>query len=197
MLSESSYESSKNGYSSRMLHARPLISLFFGLLLTVLPTFGWADDLGRFVGSYLGETEFEAGGQTIKRDLSTTIKETREGFEVIWTSVTYRSDGRTKSKTYEIEFVPSARENIFSSAMKTNLFGKAVPLDPLQGDPFVWARFEGETLTVYSLFIDEIGNYEMQEFHRTLVDEGLALLFRRFHNGAIEREIEALLLRQD
>jgi len=179
------------------MYTRRSVSLLFGLLFALSPGFAWAFDIDRFAGTYLGETTFQSDGKTIKRDLSTTIEETREGFEVRWTSVTYRSDGRTKSKTYEIEFVPSARDNIFSSAMKTNLFGKAVPLDPLQGDPFVWARYEGATLTVYSLFIDEVGNYEMQEFHRTLVDEGLDLVFRRCHNGEIEREIKAMLVRQE
>jgi hypothetical protein len=80
--------------------------------------------------------------------------------------------------------------------MKSNLFGKAVPLDPLAGEPFVWARFEGDTFTVYSLFINEVGDYEMQEFHRTLVDEGLELVFRRVQNGVPEREINTLLKRQ-
>ena len=145
----------------------------------------------------LPNTEFPMRGDLVKRDLSTTIEETRKGVELTWTSVTYKSDGRTKSKTYTIEFVPSGRDNIYQSAMKTNLFGKAVPLDPLKGDPFVWARFEGDTFSVFSMFINEIGEYEVQEFHRTLVDEGLNLLFRRFHNGKMEREITALLERQE
>ena len=168
----------------------------FALCFVFLPSLLFGMDAARFVGTYVGETEFTENGKTIKRDLSTTIEETKQGFEVSWTSVTYKNDGSSKSKTYTIDFVPSARDNIFSSAMKTNLFGKAVPLDPLQGDPFVWAKFEGNTLTVYSLFIDEVGDYEMQEFHRTLVDEGLDLLFRRLSNGSLEREIKALLVRQ-
>ncbi|MEM9700724.1 MAG: hypothetical protein AAF943_18295 [Pseudomonadota bacterium] len=179
-----------------MTHVSRCLIPFLLALLLVLPVAAKAADLSRFAGTYSGEAEFDLAGETIKRDLSTTIVETREGFEVSWTSVTYRPDGRTKEATYTIDFVPSARDNIFSSAMQTNLFGKAVPLDPLQGDPFVWARFEGETMTVFSLFIDEQGGYEMQEFHRTLVAEGLDLHFRRMRDGQVAREIKALLRRQ-
>ena len=171
----------------------PIFALWF-LLLSVHVL---SADITRFEGTFAGATEFQSNGKTVKRDLSTTIEKSRSGFEVSWTSVTYRRDGSSKAKSYTIDFVPSERENIYGSAMKTNLFGKAVPLDPLQGDPFVWARLEGDTLTVYSLFIDELGDYDMQEFHRTLVDEGLDLVFRRFSNGQLEREIKALLVRQN
>jgi hypothetical protein len=167
------------------------------LLALLLPGMAGAVDISRFVGVYAGTAEFVVDGTPQQRDMSTTIEATRDGFELNWTSVTYKSDGRTKEKTYAIEFVPSERDNIYQSAMKSNLFGKAVPLDPLKGEPFVWARFEGDMLSVFSLFINEAGNYEVQEFHRTLVPEGLHLRFLRVHNGVTEREIETLLERQD
>lgn len=168
----------------------------FVLLFILLPSISFASEIERFVGTFAGNAEFVSNGENQKRDMSATIEETKSGFKLSWTSVTYKSDGRTKEKTYTIEFVPSSRAHIFQSAMKSNLFGKAVPLDPLAGEPFVWARFEGDTFTVYSLFINEVGDYEMQEFHRTLVDEGLELVFRRVQNGVPEREINTLLKRQ-
>lgn len=174
--------------------------LFLPLLVGVfciLPLLVLAADVDRFAGVYTGETEVEIGGEQVKRDMSVTIEPTKNGFMLSWTSTTYRPDGRVKSKKYDIEFVPSAREHIFQAAMQTNLFGKATPLDPLKGEPFVWARFEGETFSVFSLFINEVGGYEIQEFHRTLVDEGLDLVFRRFRNGVPQREINTLLTRQD
>ena len=45
----------------------------------------------------------------------------------------------------------------------------------------------------FSLFINEAGEYEMQEYHRTLADGGLDLVFRRVKQGAVEREIKAFL----
>jgi hypothetical protein len=174
-----------------------LFAALIALTFLVLPAIAMAVDIESFEGTYRGEVEILVNGETVKRDLSTTIEPTGKGFVLSWTSVTYRSDGRVKERTYEIEFVPSDRENIYQSAMKSNLFGKKVPLDPLQGEPFVWSRIEGSTLSVFSLYIDEVGQYEVQEFHRTRVDAGLDLVFRRLRSGQTEREIRALLVREE
>jgi hypothetical protein len=45
--------------------------------------------------------------------------------------------------------------------------------------------------------IDQTGEYEMQEFHRTLVDEGLQLDFVRIRDGVPLKEIRTLLRRSD
>lgn len=163
----------------------------------LVPGILWAGNFDRFEGTYTGKAEFTFEGQTQRRDISATIRSTKTGFTLAWTSVTYKDDGRSKAKTYRISFVPSGRENIYTSAMKTNVFGKEVPLDPLKGEPFVWAKLEGDTLSVFSLYIDETGDYEIQEFHRTLVEGGLDLQFRLFKNGAPQKEIHTLLRRKD
>lgn len=165
-------------------------------LLLALPATGSAESFVRFEGTYKGEAEFTFEGQVEKRDMSTTIEATETGFELSWTSVSYKSDGRITQKTYTILFEPTDRESIYTSAMKKNVFGKEVPLDPLKGEPYVWARLEGDTLSVFSLFISEVGDYEIQEFHRTLVDGGLDLMFRRVHDGGASKEIRTLLKRQ-
>jgi len=173
---------------------------FTRILLVVfsmfLPATAYAAGFERFEGTYKGAAEVVFDGEAQRRDMSATIEDNKSGFKLSWTSVIYRSDGRKTEKTYTISFVPSGRENIYTSAMKTNVFGKEVPLDPLKGEPFVWARVEGDTLSVFSLFIDEVGDYEIQEFHRTLVDAGLELRFRRVHNGEPSQEIETLLVRE-
>ena len=169
----------------------------FALVLALLPALGFAEGIERFFGTFTGHAEITVDGNTLKRDMSVTVEPSKDGFVLGWTSVTFRADGRVKEKTYSIGFVPSARDNIFKSAMKKNLFGKLTPLDPLQGEPFVWARIEGDTFSVFSLFINEVGDYEIQEFHRTLVEGGLDLVFHRVHNGIPEREIRTRLERQD
>jgi hypothetical protein len=165
------------------------------MLFLLCPSVILAASIDQFEGTYEGEAQFFFEGDTQRRDMSTTINATKTGFELSWTSVSYKDDGRTKAKTYTIEFIPSARENIYKSAMKKNLFGNDVPLDPLQGEPFVWARLEEDTLSVFSLFINSVGEYEVQEFHRTLVEAGLDLVFRRVHDGASEKEIRTFLMR--
>lgn len=173
-----------------------IIRRFFAVLVLLFPIAAFAAEIEQFEGTYVGEAEFIVDGETKRRDMSTTIDATRSGFIISWTSVSYKNDGRTKEKTYTIEFTPSPRDNIYKSAMKKNLFGKATPLDPLQGEPFVWARFSGDTISVYSLFINEDAGYEVQEFHRTLVASGLDLIFKRVHNGESQKEIRTMLLRQ-
>lgn len=183
-------------YNFRMMYISSLVRTLLAALLLFLPTIAGAAEIDRFIGSYIGSAEFVQNGAPQKRNLSVVIDESDNGFVLTWMSVTYRDDGRIKEREYTIEFTPSEREHIYQSAMKSNLFGKSVPLDPLAGEPFVWARFKGDTLSVFSLFIDQSGEYEVQEFHRTLVPEGLSLVFLRFRNGEVQREIRTVLGRE-
>ncbi|QFT57780.1 hypothetical protein FIU94_02995 [Sulfitobacter sp. THAF37] len=181
----------------RIAPAFLLVSLI-ALFSLLAPAAGRAAGIGAFIGDYEGEATVLIDGETLHRDLSVTIKaEDDDGFTLSWTTATLREDGRRKEKRYTITFLPSARQGIYQSAMKTNLFGKATPLDPLQGEPFVWARIEEDTLSVFSLFIDPTGDYEVQEYHRTLAPGGLELMFRRIRDGEAEREISTLLRRRD
>ena len=150
----------------------------------------------RFVGDYLGSAEVETyDGSIAKRDMSVSISETRAGFTVEWSSTTYR-DNKTKQKSYKVDFVPSPREGIFAAAMSRNVFGHSVQLDPMKGEPYVWARIEGDTLTMFSLYVRDDGGYEMQQFDRTLADGGLQLDFVWLENGENQRSISTFLARQ-
>jgi hypothetical protein len=80
--------------------------------------------------------------------------------------------------------------------MKRNVFGHDVQLDPMRGEPFVWSRIEGETLSVYSLYVAEDGGYEIQQFDRTLTVGGLDLAYKAVRNGEIQRTVSAFLERQ-
>jgi hypothetical protein len=154
---------------------------------------GVAADISDFFGGYSGSAKIEDDVENTARDMSVQITETDGGFKVAWTSITHKADGGLKEKGYVIGFVPSPRGGIFASAMKLNLFGKPVPLDPLQGDPYVWSRISEDTLTVYSLLIDEDGGYEVQEYDRTLTNGGLNLEYRRIRNGEKLKAITAFL----
>ncbi|MFK7753985.1 MAG: hypothetical protein AB8B51_15745 [Sedimentitalea sp.] len=154
-------------------------------------------EISRFVGDYAGSALVEqANGAAFSRDMSVSITTTREGFSVRWSSTTYRDDGRTKEKSYVIDFVPSDRDDVFAAAMKRNVFGHAVQLDPMKGEPYVWSRINGDTLTVYSLFVSADGGYELQQFDRTLAEGGLQLDFKRTDNGVPKRSVSTFLKRQ-
>lgn len=151
-------------------------------------------DIARFAGEYAGSAEVtSADGSLQKRDMSVRISKTKQGFEVYWKTSTHRPDGSTKEKDYTIEFVPSDRADVFSSAMKRNVFGHDVQLDPMKGEPYVWSRIEGDTLSVYSLFVAQDGGYEIQQFNRTLAEGGLDLDYKSVRNGEVQRTVSTFL----
>ncbi|MEX0303887.1 MAG: hypothetical protein AB3N24_15825 [Leisingera sp.] len=154
-------------------------------------------DVSRFTGEYTGSVDIvKADGDIDPRDMSVKIQETRKGFIVMWTATTEKDDGRKKTKSYEVEFVPSGREGVFAAAMTRNVFGHAVPLNPMEGEPFVWGRVTNGTMTVFSLFIHPNGDYEMQQYDRSLADGGLDLVYISRLNGEPKRRLETFLTRQ-
>lgn len=174
-------------------------SLVLALLIvwTALSVPARAAGISEFVGEYVGSADMvRADGSLERRDMSVKIQETRDGFNVTWQSVSYKPDGRQKEANYTIDFLPTDRDGIFSAAMRRNVFGHAVQMDPMKGEPFVWGRIAGDTLTVYSLFVAEDGGYELQQYDRTLTVNGLKLDFSRIINGDRARSVETLLEKQ-
>ena len=153
----------------------------------------YAAEFTKFIGDYSGSAQVEDGGQSSRRDMSVRIAEIDGGFQVNWKSISHKPDGRIKEKEYTIGFRPTRRPGIYSSAMGVDVFGNAVPLDPMKGDPYVWGRIIGDTLTVFSLFIDQNGGYEMQQYNRTLSPGGLQLEYERIRNGKKLKTISVLL----
>ncbi|MCR8826634.1 hypothetical protein [Pseudosulfitobacter koreensis] len=177
--------------------AAPCLRLSLTVLLLLLFTLPGHADIRPFVGTYEGAADvLSADGTVQTRDMSVEIGATEKGFSVRWSSTRTRDDGREKSKAYTIRFVPSARDGIFAAAMGRNVFGHDVQLDPMEGEPYVWARLAGDTLSIYSLFVTDEGGYEIQQFDRTLVDEGLRLEFQRLRNGVPMRSVSTVLRRQ-
>ena len=96
-------------------------------------------DIKRFVGKYAGSAQLNlADGSVTPRDMSVEISQTDEGFRVTWASVTLRSSGTRNEKSYTIDFVPSDRASVFAAAMRKNVFGHEVQLNPMKGEPYVW-----------------------------------------------------------
>ncbi|WP_215907570.1 hypothetical protein [Thalassospira marina] len=175
-----------------------LVIIPVGVLIT-LWTFAKpaaATSIDPFLGVYHGTAISEETHELKARDLDVTIKKTGNAFSIDWSTVIYKSDGREKASAISIDFFSTDRADIFGSAMRTGLFGKRVPNDPLKGQPFVWARIVGPTLTVHAMYILDDGGYEMQVYERTLDPHGnLDLVFKRFRNGKSIREITGELTR--
>ncbi len=172
---------------------KPALKLAIAALSLLCAAAVPAAEFDRFIGRYSGTAQVESDGKTSQRDMSVTIQATDMGFEVNWKSISHKTDGRSKEKEYTIGFLPTRRDGIYSSAMGVNVFGNPVPLDPMKGDPYVWGRITGDTLTVFSLLIDNHGGYEMQEYNRTVAAGGLDLEYLRIRNGEKLKSISVFL----
>ncbi|OUS37711.1 hypothetical protein A9Q94_04870 [Rhodobacterales bacterium 56_14_T64] len=170
--------------------------LFAGMAAVALTGQAAFADISRFVGNYSGTAEIETrAGDIASRDMSVVIRATSDGYIVGWSSTTEKDDGRRKTKSYEIEFQPTDRDGVFAAAMKRNVFGHTEQLDPMKGEPYVWSRITGDTLTVFSMFVAPNGDYEMQQYDRTLAEGGLQLDFNSHRNGIPTRFISTFLSR--
>lgn len=160
--------------TSAMPDIRPILFWCFSVLVALLLAVSSASaspELRRFVGKYEGKAEIEQLDGTLEqRDMSVSIHETYRGFVVEWSTAIKRANGKEKTKSYKIEFQPSERPGVFAAAMQTNVFGHTVQMNPMKGEPFVWARVIGDTLTVFSLYVAENGDYLMQQYDRTLAE---------------------------
>ncbi len=149
-----------------------------------------------YYGSYVGQSISDNGAGLSARDLSVTIKPTKEGFNLTWITVIHRPDGKSSHKSYSIDFTKTPRQGIWGSAMRSDAFGGRRPVDPLREDvPFVWATLRGATLTVNALLIIQDGGYELQTYERTLIKEGMKLTFTRLRNGERLKQITGMMSR--
>ena len=155
-------------------------------------------NIADFFGRYSGQAISTSEEGMSKRDLSVRIRDAGKGaFILDWITFTRKADGQRKRKSYSITFKPTKRQNIYASAMQRDKFGNAVPLDPLQGEPYVWARIQGKTLTVQALHIIDDGGYELQTYERTLNENAMDLRFSRIRNGEQLKLITGSLERYD
>ena len=149
----------------------------------------------KFFGEYLGEGISNENDDLTKRDLRVEIKPSRDGFILTWVSVTHKNNGELNRKSYTVHFKPKGKSGLYGSAMRTDMFGNQVPMDPLKGEPYVWARISGDTLFVYAMLITDEGGYEMQVYERTLTPDGMDLTYSRVRDGEVLRTVRGTLKR--
>ena len=149
----------------------------------------------RFYGEYAGVSISDPDNGLSLKDLDVTIHSHDSGFIMEWVTVTPISNDQLERLEYKVKFHPTEKEKIYAAAMRPDLFGGWIPLDPFKGDPFMWARVSGLTLTVYAMLITDSGAHDMQIYKRTLTADGLDLNFRRLRNEAPLGEIRGVLKR--
>lgn len=154
-----------------------------------------AEAYEQFFGRFEGTAIVEGGSELSKRDLRVEIRPSDKGFLIEWVALIQKPDGRTKRSAYKIPFRATRRAGIYGSAMKNDMFGHPVPLNPLKGEPYVWARVVGNVLTTYFMIITETGGYEMQVYTRELVNGNMELVYTRNRNGKLLRTVVGTLSR--
>ena len=176
--------------------ARVAITIWLlGLVLSIPSFASGPDPLARFYGHYVGKATDGSSDVKAMRNTEVIIKPAGEGFNLQWTTIIHRQKRKVERK-FSINFVPRASRKVYASAMKIDTFGHRVPLDPLKGDPFLWAVVSGNTLTVHSLLIFDDGGYELQSYERRRSKPGLDLIYRRIRNGMILKVIQGKLLKK-
>jgi hypothetical protein len=171
-----------------------LLSPSLLLLALVAPASAADPDYARFFGEYEGVAISGGSGKTDTRDIRARIGPTSKGFTVNWLMTIHRASGTDKRVEYTMTFLPTKRDSVYSAAMSLDAFGNAVPLDPMKGDPYVWARIEGPTLTIYALTVTDHGGYDLQVFDRKLVPGGgMDLKYSRIVDGQVQRTVTGRL----
>ena len=170
-----------------------LVGLIVGFVLTTVEARPWPFE--RFYGTFEGVSNDAVEGELSKRDLRVVVRPGEAGFVVDWSAQMSKGNGRVKRTEYSIAFEPTHRENIYESMMRADLFGHMAPLDPMRGDPFVWATVDKNTLTIYALLITVSGAQDLQIYRRTLTRSGLSLDFTRLYDASPIRHVTASLRR--
>ena len=177
----------------RRAYSGMLLAVVWSLCLAAGDAVAQGGGIQRFYGTYAGEAVSESGDELDKRDINAEITPQAKGFKVKFTVVVKRGKDKPRRDEYTIVFSPTKRPGIFSSAMRTDVFGNAVPLDPLAGDPYMWSRLEGDKFWRYALFVTDTGGYEMQTYEYTLVPGGLDLRYSRVRDGEMLRTVTGKL----
>jgi len=168
---------------------------FAFVLLFTLSVFVQAQEplYDKFFGKYSGQVDV-TGDQT--RNLEVEINSIKNGFNVSWKTIKSDQSGSGKTKSYSIDFIPSDRNGIYGSAMKTNLFGGQEALDPMKGEPYFWAKITNQTLTIFGMLITEDGDYEIQRYDRTLQGDEMQVEYTLTKGDDFIKKINALLNKQ-
>jgi hypothetical protein len=108
-----------------------------------------------------------------------------------WTALSRKGAGDPLARSeVEARFEPTDRPGVFAfdpeqSSMLLSLFGDPATSNPLEGEPLLWARLDGETVSVYGLAINPDGSFDLYQHVRALSAEGMTVR----HTHRTEREL--------
>jgi hypothetical protein len=174
---------------------RPLLLIV--LILVAGPASAQGALPDAFYGDWQGEvthSEGTIGFEAAAGDLNVRIEAADDGFRMRWTGLVHETpDGGLTRQPIEARFTPTDRPGVFAfdpeqSSMLLQLFGAPATNNPLEGEPLLWARLEGEALSVYGLAINADGGFDLYQHVRTLTGDGM----RVRHTHRTEQEVMIL-----
>lgn len=164
----------------------------------------WADSPEPFFGNYVGNAyKYDDQGRVVEeRDITVRIgPNNRKGFDINSTTVVLVDGQRdrpgVKLRVLDSSFEPVTRRNIYMESARGSLFQVKKDPDPLEGDELQWARIEGRSLNIFNFRILEDGSYELQNFGRLLVDNGLDIRFEVYRDGKLSFSLKGHAVRPD
>lgn len=157
--------------------------IVIGLLIAISPAEAQSTLPDGFFGDWQGVAlTANTGGEGLGLeldDLNVRIGRDGDGFKMHWTALD-RGDSHQVLARHPVEarFTPTDRPGVFAfqpqqSSLLLSLFGDPETNNPLKGEPLLWARVEGETLSIYGLAIGPDGNFDLYQHVRTLTGEGM------------------------
>ncbi len=142
-----------------------------------------ASSITDFSGRWTGKA-IESPDQSISPDiLNIEVLERKGGFELSWNDLTPDGQDKPQAKPLKALFVSTKRENVFeyapeASSFLDRMFASPTTGNPLDGETLLWARIDAEMLTVYSLTIDEGGEFDLDRYSWTKIEDGLVLRYQ-------------------
>ena len=159
-----------------------------------------AAELADFFGTYVGNAHELGDTEPMARDMDIVIEPFHDaGFQIHWITVT-KVDGRrdvpgVERTVQSVFFEPAEDRSLFVEVEADNPFREREAKLPMLGHPVRWASLADDTLQVYSFVVLEDGRYELQIYNRTLTETGLEIIFRRFDDGELVRQIKGNTVR--
>jgi hypothetical protein len=145
---------------------------------------------GTWRGSALSESAVSVYFRLTERDLDVVVGPSGNGFTITWTTVLRQSgdpnNPTVKRRSTTLNFIASAQPNVWRAVNSG---------DPVAGQPAIWARIKGKTLTINSMVVNSDGGFEMQVYDRTLSGLGMELEFTRVEDGEPVRTAKGRLVK--
>jgi hypothetical protein len=159
-----------------------------------------AAELADFFGTYVGNAEELTDTEPLARDIDIVIEPFHEdGFQIRWITVT-KVDGRrdvpgVERTVQSALFEPADDRDLFVEVEADNPFREREAKEPMRGHAVRWASVDDDTLHVQSFMVLEDGRYELQVYDRILTENGLDIVFQRFDDGELVRQIKGSTVR--